>query len=332
MFRYFQAALCIIVLATSLHAQQDARGTVSGHVTDTTGANIAGADVKVTNVATGVDIAIKTNESGNYTVPFLIPGMYTVSVEIQGFRKFQRENVQVRVGDIVTVDVQMTVGEVSETVNVTAETPLLQTAEASLGQVVDERRILELPLFSGNAMEFTLLAPGTVNGTDMRLRKAPFNNAPSQFSTDGSGLFNNEFNIDGVVNTFSDGTNVRVAFSPPQASLAEFKVQTSVFDASLGHTTGSVVNISTKSGTNDIHGSAWWWLRHSKLDNPTHLPEPDESKTALIPGQPLWNRRRRPGRSSEAVRREEQDLLVLDLGSEQVRRSECRRVAVDRTA
>ena len=154
MFRYFQAALCIIVLATALHAQQDARGTVSGHVTDTTGANIAGADVKVTNVATGVDIAIKTNESGNYTVPFLIPGMYTVSVEIQGFRKFQRENVQVRVGDIVTVDVQMTVGEVSETVNVTAETPLLQTAEASLGQVVDERRILELPLFAGNAMEF----------------------------------------------------------------------------------------------------------------------------------------------------------------------------------
>ncbi len=269
MFRYFQAALCLIVLATSLRAQQDARGTVSGHVTDTTGANIAGADVKVINVATGVDIAIKTNESGNYTVPFLIPGMYTVSVETQGFRKFQRENVQVRVGDIVTVDVQLTVGEVSETVNVTSETPLLQTAEASLGQVVDERRILELPLFSGNAMEFTLLAPGTVNGTDMRLRKAPFNNAPSQFSTDGSGLFNNEFNIDGVVNTFSDGTNVRVAFSPPQASLAEFKVQTSVFDASLGHTTGSVVNISTKSGTNDIHGSAWWWLRHSKLDNPT---------------------------------------------------------------
>jgi hypothetical protein len=103
----------------------------------------------------------------------------------------------------------------------------------------------------------------------MRLRKAPFNNAPSQFSTDGTALFQNEFNIDGVVNTFSDGTNVRVAYSPPQASLAEFKVQTSTFDAALGHTMGSVVNISTKGGTNDLHGSAWWWLRHSKLDNPT---------------------------------------------------------------
>ena len=109
----------------------------------------------------------------------------------------------------------MTVGDVTESIEVTAETPLLSTAEASLGQVVDERRVLELPIFSGNAMEFTLLAPGTVNGTDMRLRKAPFNNAPSQFSTDGSGLFNNEFNIDGITNTFSDSVNVRVAFSPP---------------------------------------------------------------------------------------------------------------------
>lgn len=252
-----------------MFAQQDARGTISGHVTDATGSNVPGAQVKVTNVATGVAVSITTNESGNYTVPFLVPGIYTVDVESTGFRRFSRENVQIRVGDVVTVDVSLTVGDVSETVEVTAETPLLQTAEASLGQVVDERRIMELPLFSGNAMEFALLAPGTVNGTDMRLRKAPFNNAPSQFSTDGSGLFNNEFNIDGVVNTFSDGTNVRVAFSPPQASLAEFKVQTSVFDASLGHTTGSVVNISTKGGTNEIHGSAWWWLRHSKLDTPS---------------------------------------------------------------
>jgi hypothetical protein len=128
-----------------------------------------------------------------------------------------------------------------------------------------------------------------------RLRKAPFNNAPSQFSTDGSGLFQNEFNIDGVVNTFSDGTNVRVAFSPPQASLAEFKVQTSVFDASMGHTTGSVVNVSTKSGTNDIHGSLWWWLRHSKLDNPTifqnrtnqKLPIYQDNRYGIAAGGPV---------------------------------------------
>ncbi len=295
MSRFSVILISLALLASPLLAQQDARGTISGNVTDTTGAAVAGVDLRVTNTATGVAVAIKTNEAGAYTVPFLVPGIYSVAAESQGFRKFQRDNVQVRVGDVVALDIQMTLGDVAESVNVVADTPLLQTAEASLGQVVDERRILELPLFSGNAMEFTLLAPGTVNGTDMRLRKAPFNNAPSQFSTDGAGLFNNEFNIDGVVNTFSDGTNVRVAFSPPQASLSEFKVQTSVFDASLGHTTGSVVNISTKGGTNEVHGSAWWWLRHSKLDNPTiyqnrtgqKLPIYQDNRYGLSGGSPI---------------------------------------------
>src|SRR4051794_7449474 len=248
---------------------QDTRGSILGRVTDATGANVSGAEVHVSNLATGVAVTAKTNDSGNYNVPYLSPGIYTVTAELAGFKKFVRDNVQVRVNDSVEVNMNLTVGDVAESVEVKAETPLLSTAEASLGQVVDERRVMELPIFSGNAMEFTLLAPGTVNGTDMRLRKAAFNNAPSQFSTDGSGLFNNEFNIDGITNTFSDSVNVRVAFSPPQAAIQEFKVQTSSFDAANGHTMGSVVNINSKGGTSGFHGSAWWWLRHSDLDSPT---------------------------------------------------------------
>ena len=263
-------SLAVLLVASCFTAMaQDTRGSILGRVTDSTGANVAGVEVKVNNVATGVAVTAKTNDSGNFVVPYLNPGVYTVSAELAGFKKFVRDNVQVRVNDSVQMDIPLTVGDVSESVEVKAETPLLSTAEASLGQVVDERRVLELPIFSGNAMEFTLLAPGTVNGTDMRLRKAPFNNAPSQFSTDGSGLFNNEFNIDGVTNTFSDSVNVRVAFSPPQAAIQEFKVQTSSFDAQNGHTMGSVVNINSKGGTSGFHGSAWWWLRHSDLDAPT---------------------------------------------------------------
>ena len=261
------AAALLCMLTGSLRAQ-DARGTIVGRVTDPTGAVLATVDVRATNTATGVVVSAKTNESGNYSLPYLVPGFYSVVSELSGFKTFVRDNIQVRVGDTVELNVQMAVGDVAEKLEVTAETPLLSTAEASLGQVVDERRILELPLFSGNAMEFALLAPGTTNATDMRLRKAAFNNAPSQFSTDGSGSYGNEFTIDGVTNTFSDATNVRVAFSPPQASIGEFKVQTSAFDASLGHTMGSVVNVSTKGGGNDIHGSAWWWLRHSAFDTP----------------------------------------------------------------
>src|SRR5919206_942316 len=138
-----------------------------------------------------------------------------------------------------------------------------------MAQRVNNRRIQDLPLFAGNAMDLVHLAPGTVNGTNLRLRKAPFNNAPSQFATDGGGNYNNEFTIDGVSNLYSDGTQPRVAFSPPQTSIAEFKVQTSAFDATVGHTLGSVVNLSTKGGTNAFHGEAHEWLRHSMFDAPT---------------------------------------------------------------
>ena len=264
---YLYAAVMLCLL-TSAASAQDARGTVVGRVTDQSGAVLAAVDVRATNTATGVAVSAKSNESGNYSLPYLVPGVYNLTSEISGFKRFVRDNVEVRVADTVELNIQMAVGDVAEKMEVTAETPLLSTAEASLGQVVDERRVLSLPLFSGNAMEFALLAPGTTNATDMRLRKAAFNNAPSQFSTDGSGAYGNEFTIDGVTNTFSDATNVRVAFSPPQASISEFKVQTSAFDASMGHTMGSVVNVSTKGGGNDIHGSAWWWLRHSALDTP----------------------------------------------------------------
>jgi len=284
----------LFVLASPL-AAQDARGTLVGRVTDTTGAVVPNAEVRVTNAATGVVVTGKANEAGNYVVPYLVPGIYGIACEIAGFRKFVREKTEIRVADTVELNIQMTVGDVTESIQVTAETPLLGTAEASLGQVVDQRRVLELPLFSGNAMEFALLAPGATNGTDMRLRKAPFNNAPSQFSTDGSGLFNNEFTIDGVTNTFSDSANVRVAFSPPQASIGEFKVQTSAFDASLGHTTGSTVNVNTQGGTNQVHGSAWWWLRHSALDTPTifqnrsgqKLPIYQDNRYGLSGGGPV---------------------------------------------
>jgi hypothetical protein len=284
----------VLSVATPLVAQ-DARGSIVGRVFDTSSAMIPNADVRATNAATGVSAATKTNAAGNYSVPYLPPGLYTVTVETTGFKKFVREKVQVRVNDVVELDVQMVIGDVAEAVQVTAETPLLATSEASLGQVVDERRIRELPLFAGNALDLVHLAPGTVNGTDMRLRKAPFNAAPSQFSTDGSGNNNNEFTIDGVSNTYSDGTAPRVAFAPPAASIAEFRVQTSPFDAAVGHTQGALVNVSTKGGTNQFHGEAWWWLRHSKLDAPTifqnrsgqKLPIYQDNRYGFATGAPI---------------------------------------------
>jgi len=240
-----------------------------GRVTDASGSPIPNAAVKVINSATGVTASAATVETGDYRVPYLNPGVYNLEVEAAGFSKMIRPNVQVRTTETVTLDIEMKVGQVTESVEVKAETPLLNAAEVSLGQVIDQRRIEELPLFAGNAMDLVHLAPGTVNGTNLRLRKAPFNNAPSTFGTNGTGNYNNDFTIDGVVNIYSDGTQPRVAFSPPQFSIAEFKVQTSAFDASAGFSLGSNVNVTTKSGTNQIHGEIHHWLRHSKLDAPT---------------------------------------------------------------
>ncbi|MCC6262145.1 MAG: carboxypeptidase regulatory-like domain-containing protein [Bryobacterales bacterium] len=262
------AVLIYLAANVSPVAAQDARGTVLGRVSDESGSVIPGAEVRITNENTGVVAAAKANESGNFVLPYLIPGMYSLSVEMAGFKKWIRPGIQVRINDSIEVNVDLSVGSVNESIEVTSTTPLLSTAEASLGQVIDERRVLELPQFAGNAMDLVHLAPGTVNGTNLRLRKAGFNAAPSQFSTDGGGNNQNEFSIDGVSNTFSDGTAPRVAFSPPSTAISEFKVQTSAFDASLGHTMGSTVNVSTKSGTNELHGEAHEWFRHSALDAP----------------------------------------------------------------
>ena len=177
--RSFLAVGTLAVLFTLPLAAQDARGTILGRVTDPAGAAIPAAEVRAINVATGVSAAARSNESGNYVLPYLIPSLYTLTVELSGFNRFSREGLQVRINDTVEVNIQMRIGDVNQAIEVSAETPLLSTAEASLGQVVDERRVLELPQFAGNAMDLVHLAPGTVNGTNMRLRKAGFNSAPS---------------------------------------------------------------------------------------------------------------------------------------------------------
>lgn len=268
MLRTFGLILAAMAAASAAFSQES-RGSILGKVTDSTAASIANVSVRATNPETGITLSATTNAEGNYFLPYLVPGKYNLSAEMAGFKKFVQNEVEVRVSDQVKLDITLTPGDVKEVMEVTAATPLLNTAEASLGQVIDERRAVELPLFAGNAMDLVHLTPGTVNGTNLRLRKAPFNNAPSQFSTNGGGNYVNEFSIDGVVNVYSDGTQPRVAFSPPQMALSEFKIQTTPFDASIGHTMGSVVNVNTKGGTNSLHGEAHWWLRNKAFDTPT---------------------------------------------------------------
>ena len=273
------AFLLAAVLVGVVHSQES-RGTLTGRVVDASGAVMPGVEVRVTNIATNVTLSAKTNESGSFNLPYLLPGDYRVIAEIAGFKRFVQDGVQVRVSETVDLNITMEVGTVSESVEVRATTPVLDTASPSLGQVIDQRRVQELPLFAGNPTELTLLSPGVVNATDMRLRKAAFNNAPSQISSDGNGQYNNEFTIDGVSNTFAAGNTARVAFSPPVYAVKEFKIQTSPYDASVGHTIGALTNLSTASGTNELHGEVHFWERNSAFDAPNFFNNKNRTKPA----------------------------------------------------
>src|ERR671910_1697075 len=255
------ALLALSLISPTVFAQE-ARGTIQGRVIDTSGFAVPGASVEVLNIATGVVTPTTTNAEGSYRVPFLIPGTYQVTVSLEGFSKFMSDKIEVHVADLLTVDASLRVGALTEEVTVTASSATVDRTTAELGQVVDARRIAELPIREGSPVELVILAPGVTVTTDLRSRKAAFNNGLSQFSTDGAGDKKNDFTIDGVSNVAND----RVAYSPPSASVEEFKIHTTSYDAAIGNTMGAVVNLVTKSGTNQLRGQVYEWFRGSKLD------------------------------------------------------------------
>ena len=206
----FTLALCPAALRA-----QEGRGTIAGRVVDASGAVVAGSEVRDVNRKTGTSAGTRTNEAGSYTIPYLLPGAYTLSAELAGFKKTERPGIEVRVNDVLNVQIVLQVGEASERIEVVATTPLLESTTVSVGQVVDGRRLLELPMQGSNPFEMVMLAPGVVNTTNLRAKKSSFGTASSQFRTNGGRQYSNEFTIDGVPNTFCAGDSPEVAFQPP---------------------------------------------------------------------------------------------------------------------
>ena len=269
MLRFFSGLVGAVLYLTAPvpSIAQEARGTIQGRVSDASGGTIPGATIEVTSRATGVVTTATSNAEGNYRVPFLIPGVYKVTIGLAGFSKAITDNVQLHVADTLTVDATLQVGQLTDEVTVTASASSVDQTSSGLGQIVDARRISELPIREGSPVELVILAPGVTNTTDLRSRKAAFNNGLSQFSTDGSGEKKNDFTIDGVPNVAAD----RVAYSPPSAAVEEFKIHTTTYDAAIGNTMGAVVNLVTKSGSNKIKGQAYEWFRGAKLDAPQYF-------------------------------------------------------------
>jgi hypothetical protein len=254
-------AALIVVCAAAIGISQEFRGSITGRVIDNNGAAVANAAITIINTATNVSTATTTNGEGDYTALYLIPGSYSVIVEATGFKKSTRQKIEIRVGDKLQIDLQLEVGSVSDTVNVTTEAPLLDTNTGSAGQVIDRRRISELPLSDGNPFVLTRLAPGIAYTGDLLFSRPFDNGGASSIVADGS-TGGNEFTLDGTPNQASGR---RVAFMPPADAVQEFKVETASFDAQQSHTAGATINVTLRSGANQFHGTAYEFVRNDIL-------------------------------------------------------------------
>jgi hypothetical protein len=254
-------SLVLLAAMVATASAQEFRGAITGRITDQSGASLPGVTVTATNVATNVATTTTANNEGEYSLLYLTPGTYRVSTELSGFKKLVRDGIEVRIGDRVGLDLRMEVGGIEETISVTAETPLLQTTSGSTGQVIDEKRISMMPLSDGNPFVLARLAPGIAYNGDLKFSR-PFDNAGTSGIVTGGAPGGNEFTLDGSPNMTSGR---RVAFVPPAGAVQEFKVETASFDAASGHTGGANVNVTLKSGTNSLTGSAYMYYRSDQL-------------------------------------------------------------------
>src|SRR6266508_1384179 len=270
--RVFHGLVCAaLLLAVTVSASaQEFRATVKGQVVDSSKASLPGATVTVRNQDTNEVATATTNTEGNYTIPFLRPGVYTLTVVMSGFQKYSRTDMRLEVSQVAIINAQLGVGGLTENVNVSAEAPLLETSKADRGTVIDQHRIAELPLQSRSPMALAVLVAG-VNYNAQAIYLRPFDNgALADWSMNGGQNRNNEFLLDGAPNNANQSGN-NIAYVPPADAVGEMKIQTNSYDAQYGRTAGGVVNMSLKSGTNTFHGTAYEYYRRKWLDSNSFL-------------------------------------------------------------
>lgn len=259
-----QLALVVFSGATALQAQVDT-GAIVGTVTDNTGAAIPGATIRLLEEHTGRQIMQGAGKDGTYTFSPLALGTYTLTVEKEGFKTSVRQHIEVTVQSNLNVNPRLETGAVTESVQVSSATPLLDTAGASMQQLVTEQQIDQLPLNGRNATQLAQLSPGVaISQNDSRGLQAS-----GSFTANGTRRTQNNYLLDGL----DDNSNIADLVSqaqfvilPPPDALREFAVQTSNYTAEFGHSAGAVLNVSTKGGTNTLHGDIWEYLRNDYFD------------------------------------------------------------------
>jgi len=284
----------LLTLAASGAAYgQESRATIIGRVMDPTGAAVPRAEIRVVNLATNVGGTSVSNDSGNFEIAYLLPGLYRVAVDKPGFKTAVRDQIELRVSDRLALDFSLQVGDVADSIVVTGETPLLETTNASVGMVMYERMAQELPLVGGNPFYLTRMSPGVLSSGGHGAGNPMDQGSATDMIVNGTSN-SSEASVDGSPNT----AQRNAVFSPPQDLVQEFKIHTAGYDASLGHAAGAMTNVSIKSGTNEVHGSGYlfesrWravpWFTNRYIYDPTTGPINEEKKARMIEG---WRHRR----------------------------------------
>jgi Carboxypeptidase regulatory-like domain/TonB dependent receptor len=255
-------------------------GAISGIVTDSSGATIPAAEVTITQVETGVRVPLQTNEAGFYSAPALHPGHYNVAVVREGFQAQRKTGVELRVQDRLEMNFTLTIGAATTEVTVEAAAPLLESETSSLGQVIHEKTITDLPLNGRSFIQLATLTAGTLPSTRTQER--------DNFISNGARAVQNSYLLDGIDNKnriLGFDRNSAQIIQPVIDGIEEFKVQTATFSAEFGQAAGGVVNVTLKSGTNSFHGNVFEFLRNSKLDATPYFQPPSTGRALFIQNQ-----------------------------------------------
>ena len=277
------------LLAFPAAAFAQATGGLTGVITDDSGAVLPGVTVEVKNTATGQVRNTVTGADGFYTVPLLQPGKYEVRAALAGFKPVLRQGIDITVGDTGRVDVKLGVGGVEETLTVVAETPLVETSHATLGITIDQQKVVELPLNGRNFTQLGTLIPGVVaqpaglGGAAGDATPGGFGAATAGFNVNGMRSQSNNFLLDGASN--NDTFNTGFVMRPPPDAIQEFKIQTHSYNAEFGRNAGSVVNVVTRGGTNQLHGAAWEFNRDDALQARNFFAPANQPKPVLKQNQ-----------------------------------------------
>jgi hypothetical protein len=279
--------LMLSAYATRAHAQ--ATGQITGMVTDSSGGVLPGVTVDATNTATGAVRTAVTGADGLYTLPLLQPGVYTVKAALAGFKTAQQDGVRVTVTETARAVFQLEVGAVTETVTVTAEATLVETSNATHGIVIDQQKVVDLPLNGRNFTQLGTLIPGVVappsglGGQSGDATPGGFGNSTGGFNVNGMRNQSNNFLMDGATN--NDTFNTGFVLRPPPDAIQEFKILTHAFGAEFGRNAGAVVNVVTKAGSNTFSGALWEFNRDDALQARNFFAPGNQPKPVLKQNQ-----------------------------------------------